>query len=123
MLAKIRHYVSKQTLRSIYFGIFSSLLTYSLQTWGQIKNNQVYRIESLQNKAIRLINFSTYRASVNPLYKESKILKLSDAVKLQNYLLVLDDVKGQLPTALSNTFNQVKNTHNLTLEGRLNLTW
>ena len=117
MLARIRHFVSKHTLHSIYFGIFSSLLTYNLQIWGQTKNNQFRRIESLQNKAIRLINFATYRASVNPLYKASKILKLSDVVKLQNFLLVLDDVKGKLPTALSNTFHLVKNAHNLNTRG------
>ena len=38
MLAKIRHYVTKDTLCSIYFGIFSSILTYGSQIWGQIKS-------------------------------------------------------------------------------------
>ena len=38
MITKIRHYVTKDTLRSIYFGIFSSILTYGSQIWGQIKS-------------------------------------------------------------------------------------
>ena len=35
MLSKIRHYVSKDTLRMIYFGIFSSQLVYASQIWAQ----------------------------------------------------------------------------------------
>ena len=34
MLAKNRHYVTKDTLRSIYFGIFSSVLIFGSQIWG-----------------------------------------------------------------------------------------
>ena len=101
MLMKIRHFVSPNTLRSIYFGIFHSLLTYGGQIWGQIKNKHFHRLEMLQNKAIRIINFAAYRASVNPLYKNSKILKLSDVINLQNFLLVRDDLKGELPSALN----------------------
>ena len=65
ILAKIRHFVSKHYVLSIleYFPLYS----HSIQIWGHIKNNPFHRIESLLNKAIRLINFAAYRASVNPL--------------------------------------------------------
>ena len=117
MIARIRHYVSEGTLRSIYFGIFASLLQYGAQIFGQVDNKHFRRLECLQNKAIRLINFANYRASTNQLYKESKILKIADYVKLQNFLLVLGDVKGQLPTALSNTFTRVQNAHDYNTRG------
>ena len=91
MLMKVRHFVSNDTLRSIYFAIFHSLLTYGVQVWGQIKNKHFHRLELLQNKAIRIINFATFKASVNPLYKNSNVLKLADIVNLQNFLFVRDD--------------------------------
>ena len=50
MLKKIRHYVKVNTLRSIYFSIFSSLMTYSVIIWGQSCILQFRRIEKLQNK-------------------------------------------------------------------------
>ena len=81
MLAKIRHYVTKNILRSIYFGIFSSILTYGCQIWGQIKGNLFIRLERLHNKAIKIINFASMRDSVTPLYKVSKMLKLSDNIR------------------------------------------
>ena len=35
MLSKIRYYVDHNTLKMIYHGIFSSLMGYSSQIWGQ----------------------------------------------------------------------------------------
>ena len=102
----------KNTIRFIYYGIFHSLLHYSTQLWGQLSDNQFHTIQTLQNKAIRIINFADYRASASPLYRRSKILKVSDIVNAQNALLVWDCLKGHLPVALSNTFIPAKHTHN-----------
>ena len=67
MNARIRHYVSETPIRSIYFGIFASLMTYRAQIFGQANNKYFQRLECIQNKANRLINFADFRASVNPL--------------------------------------------------------
>ena len=120
MLARIRHFVSQITIRSIYYGIFHTLFSYSTQIWGQLNDNQLNRIQTLQNKAIRIINFAEYKESASPLFRKSKILKVSDIVNVQNLLLVFDCVKGQLPTALSNIFIPVKNTHTYGTRGAKN---
>ena len=60
MLSKIRYYVNESTLRMIYYGIFSSILTYASQIWGQIENKQVNRVIKLQDRAIRIINFANF---------------------------------------------------------------
>ena len=88
MLTKIRHYVTNETLRTIYFGIFSSIMMYGSQVWGQIQNKYVNPIIKLQDRAIRVINFVSYFASRNQLYKKSRMLKLSDNIQLSNFLLV-----------------------------------
>ena len=119
MLTKIRHYVSKITLRTIYFGIFSSILTYGCQIWGQIINNNVNRIIKLQDKVIRVINFSHYNASRNLLYNESKILKLTDNIKLLNFIYVHDSLNGTLPSALNNNFIFSQNSHTYITRGSL----
>ena len=86
MLSKVRHFVEKETLRSIYFGIFSSNSTYGCQVWGQIKTKAFNRLESLQNKAIKVINFANPRESVTPLYKAARILKIKDFIRMQHFL-------------------------------------
>ena len=100
MLKKIRHYVSRNVLHSIYYGIFSSLLSYGAQIWGQSENKYIGRIIKIQNKAIREINFANYNDSVDPLYHASKILKFTDNVKVLNFLHVLDSLTNKLPITL-----------------------
>ena len=111
MLAKIRHFVSTDNLRNIYFGIFSSLLSYGAQVWGQHQNAHIKRIIKLQDKAIRIINFAHYRASTPKLYKNSKILKFKDSITLNNYLYVHNSFKRCLPSVLLNKFEYLHDIH------------
>ena len=76
MLCKIRHYVPTTELRSIYYAIFSSHMTYGAQIWGQTTTIHNEKITKLQNRAMRIISFSDYRADAEPLYKRNNILKL-----------------------------------------------
>ena len=65
MLSKIRHYVDNTVLRSIYFAIFSSVLNYGSIIWGQRSTSTIKRIESVQNKAIRIINFAPFNSKTD----------------------------------------------------------
>ena len=111
LLSRILHYVTKGIIRSIYFAIFSSILTYASQIWGQIKSRHFTRLVTLQNKAIKIINFANFRDPVMPLYKAMKILKLSDNIRINNYLFVFDDLSGCLPPALKNAFQLSASLH------------
>ena len=104
MLSKIRHYVPKEELKSIYYAIFSSHMTYGCQIWGQKITYHNEKIFKLQNKAIRIINFKSYDADPNPLYKESGILKLQDFVKTQNCMLVHDFMNNALPSCFQDYY-------------------
>ena len=117
MLSKIRHFVDSDTLRMIYYGIFSSILTYASQIWGQ-HERIVNKLQILQNKALRVMYFCAPRSSANPLFKDSKILKLADFILLQNILFVHDNLRNKLPASLSdkftftNTGNSTRNVRN-----------
>ena len=112
MLSKIRHYVNNETLRSIYFAIFSSHLSYGSIIWAQNPNNQnVKRISRLQNRALRVICFADYRVHANPLYKHQNILKFNDNVKMNNMLLVYDSLNNSLPAILNNIYTHSKDIH------------
>ena len=111
MLTKIRHYVTTDTLRNIYYGIFSSLLNYGSQIWGQYQNTNIKRIMKLQNKAIRVINFAKYRDTSSNLYQKSEILKLQDNITMNNFLYMHDSLKRRLPTTLNDRFSYLCDTH------------
>ena len=63
------------------------------------------------------MHFATHNPPTNILYKNSKILKFTDGVKLKNFHLVLDDINKKLPTALQNIFIPAKETHNYQTRG------
>ena len=114
MLCKIRHYVNFDTLRMIYFGIFSSILMYGSLIWGH-HDRIVNKLEKLQNKAVRIINFKPKRFSVASLYKDNAILKLSDSIILQDAMFVHANLNNNIPTSLSDKFafaKTGKNTRN-----------
>ena len=84
MLCKIRHFVPEQDLRSLYFSLFSSHLTYGCQIWGQVKNNHNQAIFKAQKRSLRILNWTSFRAPTDPLFYQSKILKLEDQIIILN---------------------------------------
>ena len=81
LLSKIRYYVRRYLLRTIYFSIFNSHMIYTCQIWGQNKC-KIKKVSELQDKATRIINFKQKNYPVAELYKKCRILKLSDFINL-----------------------------------------
>ena len=112
MLMKIRNYVSPSTLISIYYGIFSSILTYGCQIVNQMQNIHTNRLQRIQDRAVRIINFAKYNDHRDPLYFKSKILKISENVNLLNFLFVNDCINNNIPEVFQNNFVPVNDIHN-----------
>ena len=111
MLTKVRHYVPKQELKSIYYAIFSSHLYYGLQIWGQRKTSEFNKLIKLKNRALRIKNFENFEIDSSPLFKESKIIKLENMVDFQNCLFLHDYLNNRLPKCFNNYFKTVNNVH------------
>ena len=111
MLCKIRHFVPYPTLISIYYSIFNSHLSFGNQIWGQNKNRHTDRITKLQNKAVRIINFSNFRDSAILSYAHSRILKMHDQIFMKNCLLIQDHSKNSLPNPINHFFKKLDNIH------------
>ena len=80
---KMRKYVSLEILRSIYFAIFNSCLSYYCLIWAQ-NCSTIQRIIILQKNAIRIINFQPRNFYTSPLFKRNFILKFQDKICLEN---------------------------------------
>ena len=68
--AKRRYHVDSKLLKTIYSAVFESHLRYGCQLWGQTLTQAMNKIEKIQNKALRIINFKAPWQSSAPLYKE-----------------------------------------------------
>ena len=111
ILSKIRHYVPKWLFRTIYFSLFNSHLIYGCEIWGQKSTLLFRKIQDLQGKAIRIINYKPDDFNVNELYRNDKILKITDFISLKNTLFVKDSLEGNIPTTLQDYFKLAQNIH------------
>ena len=84
---KMRKSVSLKILRSTYFSIFDSHLSYYCLVWAQNCNcSTIQQIIILQIKVVRIINFEPRNSRTSPLFKQSPILKFWDKICLANIL-------------------------------------
>ena len=73
---KIRHYVSLETLKLLYFSLFYSFVSYGITVWGL--THPIDRLCKLHNKVIRAIKFKDSHAHATPLFYDLKFLRLHD---------------------------------------------
>ena len=97
LLFKMRKYVSLKILRSIYFAIFDSCLSYCCLVWSQNFSN-IQRILILQEKAVRITNFQPRNFRTSPLFKQNSILKFQDEICLENILFVSKSLNNLSPS-------------------------
>ena len=83
---KIRKYVSPKIIRSIYFAIFESHLSYCSLVWAQ-NFRTIQETVILQKKAVRIINFQPRNFHTSPLFKQSSILKFQDKNMLTKHFI------------------------------------
>ena len=78
LLSKTHDHTS-QNLKSTYFSLFNSHLIYGCKIWVQEHTNEFKKLGKLQEKAIKIIKFSSqqcYRNKINEKVKNPKIQRL-----------------------------------------------
>jgi hypothetical protein len=111
ILYKIRAYSPKPIMRSLYFAIFHSHLTFGLPVWGFANQGLLDKLSLLQKKALRIITFADYHAHTKPIMKETNILSLEDQRHLQTSSLMWDLDHDTLPPTISSYFRKCNTVH------------
>ena len=90
VLNKLKHYLPKYVLRTLYCSMVQSRLTYGILAWGFY----YYRLEKIQNRIIRIISRSKYNAPTRPIFKAFDPLTINDLFSL-NCLRFLYNYKNK----------------------------
>ena len=98
-------------LRSIYFAIFDSYLSYCCLVWAQ-SFSTIQQILTLQKKAVRIINFQPRNSYTSPLFKQNSILKFQDKIYLENILFVSKSLNNLSPSIFNTWFSFSSDQHN-----------
>ena len=117
ILSKLRHNAPLETCLQVYYATFHSHLIYGCNIWGLTSEENLYKIEVLQKKCLRIITFSDFNSHTNPLFMNLKLLKVKDLIKLHQLKLVFEFYEQVIPTDLQNlfTFSRDMHTTNLVL--------
>ena len=93
IINRLKHFLPLHILRIIYCSTIQSNITYSLLTWGYDCN----RLVKAQKKIIRNMCCQRYNAHTEPLFKELRLLKLQDLLKLNTLKFYYKLINGNIP--------------------------
>ncbi len=98
ILNKQKHFIPIESKLHIYSSLILSHINLGILAWGY----KCERIIKLQKKAVRIISLSKYNAHTEPLFKQLKLLKVKDILKVQELKFYFKYKQGLLPSYLMN---------------------
>lgn len=113
LLYKIKNLCPASVLRSLYFSLFNSHLSYGLVVWGNANCNYLNKIKSLQKRALKCI-FSNNddNININDIHVDLKILNVDHQLQMQLSSLMWDYDHDTLPPSLKAYFKRANLVHN-----------
>jgi hypothetical protein len=110
-LSKFRYYIDSNILVNLYYALIYPFITYGLIIWGNVYSSTVKPLIILQKKVVHIITFSKFDAHSSSLFKQLKIIKLTDLVNLHVVLFMYKYHNNLLPPTFNNFFTPVCNVH------------
>ena len=83
VMFKVKHYLPKSYLLLLYNTLFHPHLIYCISAWSSTFSTYLNPLQTLQNKAIKLIEGLNHWQSSTTAYKKLKILKINELVKFE----------------------------------------
>ena len=100
----MRPFVPPHTLRYIYNTLIQSQFDYCNLVWGNCGKTLFDRVQKLQNRAARVLTFSSYDADAKCLIRQLDWKDLSTQFQIQKALMVYKSLNGLVPEYLSSKF-------------------
>ena len=110
LLSKARYYLPENLLLQLYYSQFYSKMVYGCQLWGENLNDHS-QTSILQRKAMRVIAFSGFKADTNPIFKELKMLKITDLIRVNHMLFVHNVLNQKIPHYFKNFISKNEQNH------------
>ena len=111
ILSKLRHFVPKDILCSVYYSIFYSHLNYGCPVWTLTSTENFNLINVLQKKCLRIINFAPFNSHSSPLFASNNLLKFEHIILSNQLSLIFNFNNNNLPADLSGLFKATTNVH------------
>ena len=83
IIYNIRNNTPRNCLLMLYHSLIYPYLHYCCLAWGKAFQSHVRRLEILQKRVLRILNFKSYYEHTTPLFISNKILRVGDIYNLR----------------------------------------
>ena len=105
-LKRCRPFVPQTTLQSIYNALIQPHFDYCSEVWGHCGATLANKLLILQNRAARILTFSGYDSSSDPIFEQLDWKRLNTQRQIQVAVMVYKSLHGLAPNYLSSLFTQ-----------------
>ena len=108
-LSKLRHVVSINVLKEVYYALIHSYLRYGIVVWGNAREVVLRPLQNLINEALRIMTFAPFgRIELEPLYEYLKVLKVKEVFLLETGKFMYKMENNLLPVSIGDYFQPRK---------------
>ena len=111
VLYKLREFVPKSTLRTLYNSFIQSHALYGILNWGCAKKSTLEPLKRNLRKAIRVADFAPYTAHSDPIFQRLKLLNFDNLYKLETAKFMFQISKEASSNTLRTEFLKTKHLH------------
>ena len=113
IISRARYLFDRKQVILLYNALILPYFTYCLVTWGSNYESSLQPLIVLQKRAIRLVAGTGRIAHTGPLFRELRLLKITDLLQYQLLLVLHDFLHGHLPWPLARRFHLYHSARNL----------
>jgi len=107
ILSRIAYLLPINIRINLYYSIVHPYLTYCNIIWASNYPSRLKRLTTLQKRAIRIMNNSSYLLPTDPIFKHLRILKLEQITSWQVSEFMYRYATRQLPAIFNNYFTSI----------------
>ena len=100
----IRRYLTLEHIKVIYYTMIYSRIKYGICAYGFAKQENMDKVQVLQNKLLKVLLEKEWRYSTNKLHNDINILQVEDLFSQEISTFVCNYFRGNLPGAFSDYF-------------------
>src|ERR1700733_13444498 len=104
IMSRVAHLLPKQTRLNLYYSLIHPYFTYSNMVWASTYSSRLTRLNSLQRRAMRIIDGTRCSTPANVLFKLFRVLKVEQIRVQQTCEFMFKYFRNQLPMVFNNYF-------------------
>ena len=118
-----KSFITSHIARQLYFAFIGSRFNYGIEVYGHCANEYLCKLQTLQNKFLKLMLKLNRRTSTNQLHRDLSLLKVSDIHTVSVLCFVNNSRASRCPETFCNYFQVRQTERELRNNDHLDVPW